>query len=151
MELIIVGHKTSSLISEKFIRDFVKFLKKKLFKKSCLPHPSNSKLTIAFVSSKTMRHLNKTFLKKDWVTDVLSFSPVEKNSLGELALCEEKIKSQVKRHHLSVEEEAAYLILHGSLHLLGYHHEEGGTMAEKMYSLQDKIFLAWIKQTKGSK
>ena len=98
---------------------------------------------IAFVSSADIQKLNKNFLKKNYVTDVLSFSPLEEDSFGELALCREKIKSQAKEHNLSIEEETAYLVLHGFLHLLGYHHEQGGESAEKMYKMQDKIFEEW--------
>ena len=96
-----------------------------------------------FVSSLEIRKLNKKFLKKNKATDVLSFSPIDENSLGELVLCVEKIEQQAKDHKISFEEEMAYLLLHGLLHLLGYHHEKGGASARKMYQIQDEIFSQW--------
>ena len=98
---------------------------------------------ISFVSSKNIQNLNQNFLKKNYVTDILSFSPSEKDSFGELALCGEQIISQAKDHKLTVKEETAYLILHGFLHLLGYHHEQGGKLAKQMYEIQDEIFHKW--------
>ena len=97
------------------------------------------------MSSLEIKKLNKKFLKKDKTTDILSFSSIEENSLGELVLCVEKIKQQAKEHELSFKGEISYLLLHGLLHLLGYHHEKGGTSAKKMYQIQDEIFNQWQK------
>lgn len=133
-----------SLVSEKFLKKFVKFMEKAFVKKKLLAF-SNKELVIVFISPSKIQGLNKKFLGKNRVTDVLSFSPSQKDSFGELALCGEKIKLQAKEHGLSVEEETAYLVLHGFLHLLGYHHEEGGEPAKKMYQIQDEIFNQWQK------
>ena len=134
-----------------FLRDFIGFMEKALKRKKILPSSTNKKLTLAFVSPAKMKSLNKGFLKKNYVTDVLSFAPVERNSFGELALCAEQISSQAEKKGLSLKEETAYLILHGFLHLLGYHHESGGAPAKKMFSLQDEIFSQWQKALKTKK
>ena len=143
MKLEVLGNKKPFFLSKVFLKDFLQFLEKNLTERKILPSSSNKKLVIAFVSSEDIQKLNKNFLKKNYVTDVLSFSPLEEDSFGELALCREKIKSQAKEHNLSIEEETAYLVLHGFLHLLGYYHEQGGESAEKMYKMQDKIFEEW--------
>ena len=143
MKLEIIDNKNFPLISKKFLKDFLQFLEQTLIEKRILPSSSNKKLVISFVSSKNIQNLNKKFLKKNYVTDVLSFSPSEKETFGELALCGEQIISQAKDHKLTVEKETAYLILHGFLHLLGYHHEQGGKSAKKMYKIQDEIFNKW--------
>ena len=53
------------------------------------------------------------------MTDVLSFSSLEKDSFGEIALCTEKIKSQALAQGLTVKEETAYLVLHGFFTFVG--------------------------------
>ena len=87
-----------------------------------------------------MKGLNKKYRKVDKVTDILSFESYEKNVLGELVFCPEFIEQQAKKHGLSFYEEFSYLILHGILHLLGYDHETDEKEAERMFSLQDKLF-----------
>lgn len=134
-------------ISRKLIKDSLFFFKKQLIAKQILKKPFlNQKLLVVFISSSEMKELNQYYLDKNNPTDVLSFPAVEDNSFGELVLCVQKIKSQAKEHALSFQEEMAYLILHGFLHLLGYHHEEGGEKAKKMYQIQDSIFQSWQEQ-----
>lgn len=133
-------------ISNKSIQSAVLFFKKELLKKKILkPSLSHKKLVLSFISPSQMQKLNYQYFKKKKPTDVLSFSPIEEGYLGELALCSEKIKSQAKEHSLSFKEEAMYLTLHGILHLLGYHHEKGGSQAKKMYQIQDFVFSSWQK------
>ena len=151
MKLKIIKHEKKSLVSVFFLETFLQFLEKDLVDKKILPSLSNKELVVAFVSSTNIQNLNKQFLKKNHVTDVLSFFPVEKNSFGELALCGKQIQSQAKDHKWSIQEEIAYLVLHGFLHLLGYHHEGGGREAQRMYKLQDRIFEKWQSLRKVKK
>src|ERR1044071_6756852 len=84
-----------------------------------------SSATIAFVSDKRIRELNRQFRGIDKATDVLSFpadGPDESN-LGDIAISAETAATQAKENGLSFDEEIAQLILHGLLHLSGYDHE----------------------------
>ena len=86
--------------------------------------------TIAFVSDRAMRELNRMWRGKRVTTDVLSFpaeqSEFEKaagSSLGDIVISTEQAARQAKDHGLSFENEVAQLIVHGLLHLSGYDHE----------------------------
>lgn len=84
-----------------------------------------SSATIAFVSDKRIRELNRQFRGIDKATDVLSFpagGPDESN-LGDIAISAETAATQAKENGLSFDDEIAQLILHGLLHLSGYDHE----------------------------
>ena len=84
-----------------------------------------SSATIAFVSDKRIRELNRQFRGIDKATDVLSFpadGPDESN-LGDIAISTETAATQAKENGLSFDDEIAQLILHGLLHLNGYDHE----------------------------
>ena len=86
---------------------------------------SESSATIAFVSDKRIRELNRQFRGIDKTTDVLSFpadGPDELN-LGDIAISAETAATQAKENGLSFDDEIAQLILHGLLHLSGYDHE----------------------------
>lgn len=81
--------------------------------------------TIAFVSDKTIRQLNRQFRGIDKATDVLSFpaDDADQVNLGDIAISVETAAAQAKENGLTFDEEVAQLILHGLLHLSGYDHE----------------------------
>jgi probable rRNA maturation factor len=93
--------------------------------------------TIAFVSDKKMKELNRDFRGKNTTTDVLSF-PYERDEfeaddhfLGDIVISIEQAARQAEENHLSLDLEVRQLILHGVLHLLGYDHEtDQGEMNE---------------------
>ncbi|MEP7036936.1 MAG: rRNA maturation RNase YbeY [Acidobacteriota bacterium] len=106
----------------------------------------NRNFTIAFVSDKEMRELNKTFRGKDLTTDVLSFLfeadefDAENNNLGDIAISLEQAEKQAAENNLDFETEIKQLILHGILHLCGYDHEtDDGEMNERELELRRKL------------
>jgi len=86
---------------------------------------SGSTATIAFVSDKAIRELNRQFRGVDKATDVLSFPAGETDelNLGDIAISVDTAARQAKENGLTFDEEVAQLILHGLLHLSGYDHE----------------------------
>jgi probable rRNA maturation factor len=87
-------------------------------------------VTVAFVSDRAMRELNRRWRGKEGTTDVLSFpagqdefEKVEGLRLGDVVISVEQAARQASEHGLSFEDEVAQLILHGLLHLCGYDHE----------------------------
>ncbi len=89
----------------------------------------NKDVTIAFVSDRKMRGLNKEFRGKNSTTDVLSFPfetddfDVERDFLGDIVISLEQAQKQAAENDLDLETEIKQLILHGILHLCGYDHE----------------------------
>jgi probable rRNA maturation factor len=84
---------------------------------------SGSTATVAFVSDKAIRELNRQFRGVDKATDVLSFPADEAHNLGDIAISVDTAAQQAKENGLTFDEEVAQLILHGLLHLSGYDHE----------------------------
>jgi rRNA maturation RNase YbeY len=87
-------------------------------------------VTIAFVSDRAMRELNRRWRGKRGTTDVLSFpagqdefEQLEGATLGDVVISVERAGAQAAKHGLSFESEVEQLILHGMLHLCGYDHE----------------------------
>jgi probable rRNA maturation factor len=101
-----------------------------------------SSATVAFVSDKKIRELNKQFRGIDKATDVLSFPSDETNELGDIAISIQTAARQAKENGLSLDEEIAQLILHGLLHLSGYDHEtDNGEMNKLELRLRKKLNL----------
>lgn len=123
-----------------FLKRWVRELSRELQREKVGADFVNKKLTIAFVEPKAGRQLNLEFRKRDYATDVLSFEPLEPDSLGELVICPQVISRQAREHGLLVREELGYMVLHGVLHLLGFDHEKSKREAKRMFDLQDRIF-----------
>lgn len=87
-------------------------------------------VTVAFVSDRLMRELNRMWRHQRGTTDVLSFpaaqdefEKAEGASLGDVVISVERAARQAREHGLEFDEEVSQLILHGLLHLCGYDHE----------------------------
>lgn len=101
-----------------------------------------SSATIAFVSDKRIRELNRQFRGIDKATDVLSFPAdgPDRLNLGDIAISTETAATQAKENGLSFDDEIAQLILHGLLHLSGYDHEtDNGEMNRLELHLRRKL------------
>ena len=93
-------------------------------------------VTVAFVSDRAMRELNRRWRGKRGTTDVLSFPAgreefegAEGVTLGDVVISVEQAARQASEAGLTFENEVEQLILHGLLHLCGYDHEtDGGEM-----------------------
>ena len=106
----------------------------------------NKSFTVAFVSDRRMRELNKTFRGKNSTTDVLSFPfeadefETESENLGDIIISLEQAARQAEENNLDLETEIKQLILHGVLHLCGYDHEiDAGEMNAKEIKLRVKL------------
>lgn len=100
---------------------------------------NESSATIAFVSDKKIRELNRQFRGIDKATDVLSF-PSDGPDLGDIAVSVDTAAAQAKDNGLKLDEEIAQLILHGLLHLSGYDHEtDNGEMNRLELRLRKKL------------
>ena len=89
---------------------------------------SESELSIELVGDRRMRRLNRVYRRKDRTTDVLAFPMRESDNpcptlLGDVVISVETAKRQAREYGVSLREEVTRLIVHGTLHLLGYRHE----------------------------
>ena len=116
------------------------------------PRTARGELAIALVSDARMRILNRSYRRKDYATDVLSFPPEAgprtphpgPRTLGDLVIATGVAKRQAREAGHSYQTELRVLALHGLLHLLGYDHEDAkdqGRMARTEARLRRKAGL----------
>ena len=94
----------------------------------------NGSVDVLLTSDGEIRRLNRTFRKKNKVTDVLSFpAPREAAGMaGDLAISLDTAARQAAEHGHSLRDELRILLLHGLLHLCGEDHEtDCGQMAAR--------------------
>ena len=104
----------------------------------------NKAFTVAFVSDRKMRQMNRRFRGNGLTTDVLSFPfeadefDIADGNLGEIAISLDQAERQAFENDLSLEIEIKQLILHGVLHLCGYDHEsDEGEMNRRELKLRE--------------
>ncbi|MCM2280650.1 MAG: rRNA maturation RNase YbeY [Bdellovibrionaceae bacterium] len=146
MKLTIVN-RSRTRVPRRFLEAWVERLERELARenrkravRAAFSLRPGQELGLVFLDTREARALNRTYRKKDYATDVLSFEGDEIHMLGELVLCPQVLKRQAAEHGLRYREELGYMIVHGMLHLLGFEHERGGRAAREMYALQDRIF-----------
>lgn len=115
-------------------KDFLKKIAEKVLKLE----KSKLDLSIALVDSSEIRKLNKKYRKKDKATDVLSFG----EDMNQIVIC----CDEVKKNGQDFEKELTRVVIHGTLHLLGYEHEKGGKKEKEMLSLQEEYLLKIFKK-----
>ncbi|MUI54099.1 rRNA maturation RNase YbeY [Aliivibrio fischeri] len=102
-----------------------------------------AELTIRIVDEKESHELNHEYRGKDKPTNVLSFpfeAPpgLELNLLGDLIICRQVVEEEAIEQNKPLLAHWAHMVVHGSLHLLGYDHIEDDE-AEEMESLETEL------------
>lgn len=103
-----------------------------------------SELSIELVGDTRMRRLNRDYRGKDRSTDVLAFAMRESTSpdrtlLGDVVISVPTARRQAGEAGRSVDEELAWLMVHGVLHLCGYDHERSEPEARRMRRREQQI------------
>ena len=108
------------------------------------PRATRGEIGIALVSDARMRVLNRSYRRKDYATDVLSFDG-DGEALGDLVIARGVAARQAREAGHPLQTELRVLALHGLLHLLGYDHDapaDRGRMARMESRLRKKGGLA---------
>lgn len=104
-------------------------------------------LSIALVPSRAIARLNRAHLGHTGATDVISFAlratpgasgrqPV----VGDIYIAPDVARTNARRFGGGVREELARLVVHGTLHVLGYDHPEGDSRtASPMWRRQERL------------
>ncbi len=112
-------------------------------------------VSVKFTNDDEVKALNAAYRGKDKPTNVLSFPMFDAELLeplamadggevllGDVVLAKGVCASEASDKGVPVEEHAAHLVVHGTLHLLGYDHETSDEEAETMESVERKALAA---------
>lgn len=107
-----------------------------------------SELDMTLMSDDEIAKLNHDYRGKVGPTDVLSFPQLEGETvidgeddvhLGDVVISLDTAARQAADGGWTLEEEAARLLLHGLLHLLGFDHEHGGEAEVRMKAEEARL------------
>jgi probable rRNA maturation factor len=114
----------------------------------------DSEVSLVVTSDEVLAELNRHYRGVEGPTDVLSFAaresapgfvsaPEADNYLGDVLIALPFVRRQAAELGRDLDDELRLLVVHGTLHLLGYDHAEPDEEAE-MWARQDEI-LAGLK------
>ena len=103
-------------------------------------------VSVRVVNATEMQQLNSEFREQDKSTNVLSFPAGDIEGLpsdadlplGDIVVCAEVVRSEAKEQGKTAEAHWAHMVVHGTLHLLGFDHESDSDAAT-MEGLEVKI------------
>ena len=105
---------------------------------------ADSEMTIVITDNDAVAALNLQFRGVDAPTDVLSFPmdemPGDVPYLGDLAIAYPYAKAQAEREKHALSDSLALLVVHGTLHILGYDHDTAERKAE-MWAAQAEALV----------
>jgi probable rRNA maturation factor len=116
-----------------------------------VPGTRATEVSVRIVDQEESRSLNHRFRGKDKATNVLSFPVVDdvisglpdaaRQSLGDIVVCGPVVEAEAAEQRKPVADHWAHMLVHGTLHLLGYDHEACDD-AEVMEAIERRILAA---------
>lgn len=109
-----------------------------------------ARITVLFCDTEEALEYNAQYRNKNYATNILSFAlnegedftlwqPDSENTLeGDLIICPQVVEKEAKEQGKTITEHYAHLLVHGTLHLMGYDHLEESE-AQVMESLEIKL------------
>ena len=101
----------------------------------------DAEITVRIVDAQEGRALNREYRHRDYATNVLTFAYTEEPLCADLVLCAPVITAEAKKNRKSLQAHYAHLIVHGSLHALGWDHETGPEEAQAMEAREAEILV----------
>jgi rRNA maturation RNase YbeY len=82
-------------------------------------------INIVLCTDNYLLKINKKYLKKDTLTDIITFSMAEEEGIvsGDIYISLERIRENARIYKQVVKKELARVMIHGVLHLMGYDDE----------------------------
>ncbi len=107
----------------------------------------NGSISVVCISDGVSRRMNRTYLRHDYATDVISFSLGEGDVVeGELYVNLDRARVQARRYGVSPARELMRLVIHGTLHLVGF--DDGcEDERERMRMREDKYLARLFRQS----
>ncbi|MDJ0906850.1 MAG: rRNA maturation RNase YbeY [Woeseiaceae bacterium] len=110
---------------------------------------SDTEIAVRVVDADEIRTLNRLYRDKDTPTNVLSFPagdleglpPEAPRLLGDVVVCAPVVAAEAAEQGKAVADHWAHMIVHGTLHLLGFDHETDAEAAE-MEALEARILAS---------
>ena len=109
----------------------------------------DAEIGLVFVNNRRIRQVNHDHRQINQATDVLAFAMREgiggelhPNFLGDVMISLERTESDARRYGRDYSSQLLTLLIHGTLHLLGYDHTRSLAEEERMQTRENQIYNA---------
>jgi len=108
-------------------------------------------ISVTFVTNRAIAAMNKKYLEHAGATDIITFelshpateeTTAETNRvvMGDMYIAPAVARANAEAHRIPIREEMIRLVVHGTLHVLGYTHPEGDTRTRSpMWRRQERL------------
>ncbi|HEY0174792.1 MAG TPA: rRNA maturation RNase YbeY [Pedobacter sp.] len=106
-------------------------------------------LNFILCSDEYLLRINQQYLNHDTYTDVITFDHSEelKTIAGDIFISIERIQENAKEYKGTVQQELCRVMVHGTLHLLGY--KDKGKAAKTLMTQKEDQYLALLETEKA--
>jgi probable rRNA maturation factor len=139
MEVQIANRQSKHRISKKKIQQTASVIL------NALDYP-DAELSILIVDDQQIAQLNHQYLNREGPTNVIAFSmrqgpfsDIAPNLLGDVVISIDTAQREAQSAGISMQDRFDQLLIHGTLHLLGYDHEHSAAEARKMEEKADEL------------
>ena len=106
-------------------------------------HHADTEISVRITDAEEIVQLNRDYRGKDYATNVLSFpmelpEELQLPMLGDIVICAQVVADEAKAQDKALTAHWAHMLVHGTLHLLGYDHINDDE-AEVMEALETEI------------
>jgi probable rRNA maturation factor len=110
-------------------------------------------LSVALVSTRRMRALNRAHLNRSGATDVIAFGFARVGAsgpvVGDVYIAPDVARASARANQVPVREELTRLVVHGTLHVLGYDHPEDDARTRSALGRGQERLVARLMRTAG--
>lgn len=103
---------------------------------------------VVFMSAEKIQDVNREYRGEDRPTDVLSLLYNENSGshkyLGEILVCMREVRKHAKERSTTIKRELAHVLVHATLHLLGWEHDKSKKDTERMHSKEEEIMSKFL-------
>ncbi len=101
---------------------------------------ADAEITVRIVGADEGQALNRSYRKKDYATNVLTFDYAQQPVvMADLVLCAPVIAKEAKEQGKTLQAHYAHLLVHGALHAQGWDHETGKADALAMEAREVQV------------
>lgn len=115
----------------------------------------DAELSILIVDDQQIAQLNRQYLNREGPTNVIAFSmrqgqfsDIAPNLLGDVVISADTAQREAQNAGIRMQDRLDQLLIHGTLHLLGYDHENTADEAQKMEEKANELLQLLEGQTK---
>lgn len=112
-----------------------------------------AEVSLTFLDDPEIREMNARYLRRDYVTDVISFHLHDPPDppLGDVYIGVDQALRQAAEEGIDADEELVRLAIHGTLHVLGYEHPDGAERVHSdMFRRQEAVVAQVMRRKEGS-